>query len=348
VQQISLDPVEDFCALGNRWQALENQSACGFFRSWSFLGCLAEERFAGARLLCVQDAGQDVALALLGAGRGRHWLNETGDEARDAVFIEHNGLLVRRGCEAAIRPALAYAVRVAGPLVLSGVDETTLRAAQQAGWLDLRQTRFAPSVDLTAVEEDFLETVSANARAQIRRSMRLFGADLRLERAESLQQAQTFFAEMVGVHQAAWQRRGRPGAFAAPEMRRFHAALIDRAFAHGEVDLLRVSASARHLGTLYAFVRDGRAMIYQSGFCYSDDRREKPGLVCHALAIAFYDKRGLQVYDFLAGGDRYKTTLAKSGSALHWAVLHPAWSISGALGRSRTMFGKIANAAAAG
>jgi CelD/BcsL family acetyltransferase involved in cellulose biosynthesis len=296
----------------------------------------------------VREGEEDVALALLGGRPRSTGLNETGDSAQDAVFIEHNGLLVRRGYEAALGPALAHAVRMAGPVVLSGVDDATLAAARGAGWLELRQSRFAPRVDLPATGGDFLATLSANSRAQIRRSMRLFGADLRLVRAESLQEAQGFFAEMVDVHQAAWQLRGRPGAFADAGMRRFHAALIDRAFPRGEVDLLRVAAGAHHVGTLYAFVRDGRVMIYQSGFRYGDDKREKPGLVCHALAIGFYAQRGFRVYDFLAGGDRYKTSLAKVGEALHWAVLHRAWTFSGVLGRARTLLRKPTTSAAAG
>jgi len=332
---IGLERVDDFGAVARRWQALESEADCGFFRSWTFLGCLAEARFAGARLLSVREGGQDVALALLGGGRRGGWLNETGDVARDAVFIEHNGLLVRSGCAAVVGPALAHAVRVAGPVVLSGVDDTTLAAARGAGWLELRQTRFAPRVDLLACGEDFLATLSANARAQIRRSMRLFGADLGLARAETLAEAQGFFAEMVEVHQAAWQRRGRPGAFADAGMRRFHAALIERGFPRGEVDLLRVAAGGRHIGTLYAFVRDGRVMSYQSGFCYGDDKREKPGLVCHALAIMHYAAKGYRVYDFLGGGDRYKTSLAQDGEMLHWGVLHRPWTVSGVLGKGR-------------
>ncbi len=171
--------------------------------------------------------------------------------------------------------------------------------------------------------------------------MRLLGADLRLARADSLQQAQGFFAEMVEVHQAAWRLRGRPGAFADARMRRFHAALIDRAFPRGEVDLLRVSAGARHVGTLYAFVRDGRAMMYQSGFCYGDDKREKPGLVCHAVAVSHYAAQGFKVYDLLAGGDRYKTSLAADGETLHWAVLHRPWTAAGLIGKAREKIKRV-------
>jgi CelD/BcsL family acetyltransferase involved in cellulose biosynthesis len=341
VQQIRLEPVGDFEALGRRWEALERDADGGFFRSWVFLGCLAEARFAGVRLLSVTEDGADVALGLLGAGQGRSWLNETGDAVADSVFIEWNGVLVQRGREAVVGRALHHAVRVAGPLVLSGVDGATLAAAAKAGWTDVRATRFAPCVDLSALDGDYLATLSANARGQIRRSMRLFGAEPRLERADSAVAAQEFFAEMVEVHQAAWRARGRPGAFADASVVRFHRALIDRGWPLGQVDLLRVSAGGRHVGSLYAFVRDGRVLSYQSGFCYNADKRLKPGLVCHALAVGFYAERGCHTYDFLAGGDRYKRSLAGGGESLHWAVLHQTWSAGAVVARLRGLAGRI-------
>ncbi len=322
-------------ALGQRWQALEQAAQGGFFRSWTFLGCQAESRFKGARLLSVTAGKHDLALALLGAGNRQSWLNETGNPAADAVFIEHNGMLVRPGHAAAAAGALAHAVRAAGPIVLSGIDAATLDAARQAGWLEVRQTRFAPSIDLTAIGGDFLATLSANTRAQVRRSMRMFGPELRLERAETLSQAQAFFEEMLAAHQTAWTARGKPGAFAEGAVRRFHAELIGRAWPLGQVDVLRIAAGGRHIGTLHMFLHDGRAMNYQSGFHYGSDAREKPGLVSHALAIQHYAQNRYTVYDFLAGDSRYKRSLAHGGENLHWAVLHHGWrgALRATLGR---------------
>lgn len=332
VQRITLEPIGDLTSVGRRWRALEARSDGGFFRGWVFLGCQAEARFAGARLLCVSQDGADVALALIGSGQGRTWLNQTGQSLADSVFIEHNGMLVQRGCEAVVAPALRYAVRQAGALVMSGVDDSTLAAARAAGWLDLKQSRFAPCVDFATLDRPYLQTLSANARAQIRRSMRLYGAGLRLERAATLDAAQGFFVEMVGLHQAAWQRRGRPGAFAEPAMRAFHQALIARAWPVGAADLLRISSGAGTIGVLYNFVSAGRVLSYQSGFGYAGaDNRDKPGLVCHAMAIEHYAGRGALVYDLLAGADRYKTSLGRSGQTLHWAVLSRWPSIHGML-----------------
>jgi CelD/BcsL family acetyltransferase involved in cellulose biosynthesis len=328
VLHFTLTPIEDFAALGQRWQALEHAADGGFFRSWTFLGCQAEIRFAGARLLSATRDGEDVALAILGQGAGRIWLNQTGNPTADSVFIEHNGLLVRAGHDEAIAPALNYARRQAAPLMLWGIDDATLRASQTAGWCILQQTRFAPCIDLAALQTPYPESLSANARSQIRRSMRLYGGTLRLESATTPAQATDWFTEMVGLHQAAWQRRGQPGAFADPAIIEFHTALIARAWPH-QANLLRITAQHKTLGILYNFVSRNRMLAYQSGFAATEDARLKPGLVCHSLAIEHARACGLHSYDLLAGDDRYKTTLAKTGQNLHWAVMHRPWSFKG-------------------
>jgi CelD/BcsL family acetyltransferase involved in cellulose biosynthesis len=333
VLHITLTPIDDFDALGRRWQALEAAADGGFFRSWTFLGCQAETRFAGARLLCATRDGQDVALALIGGGSGKYWLNQTGDAVADSVFIEHNGLLVGRGEESAMAAVLQFGSRHAAPLVLSGIDTAMLERARAAGWCVLQQTRLAPCMQIAGLQKPYLDTLSANARGQIRRSMRLYGEDLALAAASSLEQALSWFEEMVALHQVIWRQRGVKGAFAENAIVDFHRALIARAWPEAAVDLLRVSAGGATIGLLYNFVKDGRVSLYQSGFAYSADARLKPGLVCHSLAIEAYVKRGLRVYDFLGGADRYKKTLSNAGEDLHWATLHKPWSRHGLIAK---------------
>ena len=326
VERITLEPIGDPTVLGQRWRALEAESDGGFFRSWAFLGCDAERRLAGASLL-----------------------SETGVPAMDAVFIEHNGLLVRRGARNPTAAALRHVLR-GKPVMLSGVDDATLLAAKEAGWLVLQQSRFAPCVALHALTAPYLDTLSANARAQIRRSRRAYGFSLRLSRAETVPQALCWFDELVQLHQTSWTRRGKPGAFASGQMRDFHRALIARAWDASAVDLLRVDANGQTVGVLYQFVHDGRILSYQSGFAYNPDRaREKPGLVCHTLAIEHYCARGARFYDLLAGADRYKLTLANGGEFLHWARLHRRFSPRGAAGilktKARTWLDRMARRA---
>jgi CelD/BcsL family acetyltransferase involved in cellulose biosynthesis len=334
---ISFQPVSQLDALGARWRQLEAEADGGFFRGWSYLGTLLPH-FTAPYLLAVTRGGQDVALGLFNRTGGGFCLHETGLAPWDRLHVEHNGLLVRRG-QAAVLPAALAAVAARGPVVLSGIDDAHLAAASAAGDIDLRSRHFAPAVAFSALPdtgEPYLASLSANARAQIRRAMRLYGDALRLEQASTIVQAQAFFDRMVALHQASWQARGQPGAFADEPIRMFHRALIEAGFSSGEVRLLRGRAGDHDLGYLYEFRHGGRALSYQTGFAAEPDARLKPGLVCHVLAIEKARRDGESVYDFLAGAQRYKLTLApRDGQSMHWITLYRPGSLAATTARLR-------------
>jgi CelD/BcsL family acetyltransferase involved in cellulose biosynthesis len=332
--EITFQRVDDGAGLAERWRALEADSAGGFFRGWTYVGTLLRHMQA-PYLLAVRQDGLDVGLGLFNRTAGRlTWrfsLHETGVPAWDRFYVEHNGLLLRQGGEGLLQAALREALRH-GSLILSGVDDLHRQAAMTAGTATIRSSQFAPALDLVTLSgtgRPFLETLSANARAQIRRAMRLYGPDLRLQRATGVAEALGYFHKLVALHQAAWRARGQAGAFAGQPILDFHAALIRAGVPRGEVALLRVSAGARDIGYLYNFQHSGRVLSYQSGLSADPDARLKPGLVCHALAIEQARAEGFILYDLLAGVQRYKLTLApKDGAAVHWAVVHRAGSLA--------------------
>lgn len=340
---VTLRPVGDWNALGKRWRDFEGRAGASFFQSWSWVGCLAEERFDRPVLLEARQDGQTVALALFNLRPGRLHdrllLHETGDPGWDALFIEYNGILIDPAvAEPTLAACLATALRDPLPgsrgllgrrLVLSGIDAAQLAAARAAGTVRGEQVRQAPYVDLAALRrrgEGHLAPLSANTRAQLRRTLRLYQAagPLRVACAETPAAAHAALDALAALHQAAWQRRGKPGAFADPRFGRFHHALIDRLLPRGELELLRVSAGQETVGYLYNFRQHGHVMAYQSGFHYAGAlRHQKPGLTCHHLAIERNLAEGMDVYDFLAGDDRYKRSLATGAAALHWLTLGP-------------------------
>ncbi len=335
---LSLTPVADPERLAARWEALEARAAGSFFQSWIWTFCLAAERFPAALLLSAQIAGQDVALALFnrrGAWPGPEtlWLGESGNAMLDAPFIEHNGPLLARDAPAdLLARCLRMALRAANPpllgrrLVLNGVDDAVLAAARQAGSVALRQSRPAPWVDFAALPPGgYLASLSGNTRHQLRRARKLHAATgpLTLHRAASIAEAHACLDALAVLHQRSWTGRGKPGAFANPAFTRFHRTLIARGWASDAIDLLRIGVGERVIGYLYNFRYRNRALAYQSGFDYAGlTAQHKPGLLCHLLAIEQYHAAGLTGYDFLAGGDRYKMSLANANQTLHW--LHAA------------------------
>jgi CelD/BcsL family acetyltransferase involved in cellulose biosynthesis len=356
---MTLSRPADLDAVGASWEALEAEADASFFQSWRWVGCLAAERFADPVLLDIREQGRLRGLALFNRRTAplspdSLFLNESGIAALDHVFTEHNGPLLARDAGHLLGPCLAACLgasldgrRRGRRLLLGGVDDT-IRAAAAALPALLRPyqpSRVAPWLDLAAMRGtggDYLAGLSANTRYQLRRSDRRYAAAgaITLERAGSIEQAHDMLDRLGVLHQAAWTARGLPGAFANPNFRRFHRELIARAHPRGEIDLLCIAAGGTAIGYLYNFRFRNRIATYQSGFDYAAaDAHQKPGLTCHHRAIAWYLEQGLDAYDFLAGEDRYKSSLANATATLHWLELTPRRSARALLSGLRDRLG---------
>jgi CelD/BcsL family acetyltransferase involved in cellulose biosynthesis len=198
-----------------------------------------------------------------------------------------------------------------------------------------QQERPAPWIDLERVRQaggDLLATLSANARQQLRRSLRSYASrgPIALARAEGEGEALEFLEALMALHGADWQARGKAGAFATPFARRFHAELVRRAAARGEVDLLRIKAGDSTVGFLYNPALGGVVHSYQAGVDRAGaHRHEKPGLTCHLLAANQAASEGYGAYDLMAGAQRYKASLAHDSRNFVWAELAPRTSVQG-------------------
>jgi CelD/BcsL family acetyltransferase involved in cellulose biosynthesis len=347
---VTLSGVADWQALGEQWRDMEARADASFFQSWTWIGCLGPERYSDPVLLQARRDGRAVVLGLFNRRRSwlfyTLWLHESGDPQLDSVFIEYNGLLIDAGLAAeggadaadSLRAACLAEVRssaLPGPplgrrLVLSGIDPAHLRGAAAIATVSRLTARVAPALDLAALRRDgrrHIDVLSANTRAQLRRSLRAYAAlgELAIRRACDSAEAHRFLDGLGRLHQATWQHRGRAGAFANPHFVRFHHALIDRALPRGEVELWQITAGPVEVGYLYNFQHRGRVLAYQSGFDYAvGDHRAKPGLACHHLAIERSLSEGRKCYDFMAGDDRYKRSFSDTERTLYWLTAGPS------------------------
>ena len=334
----ALPPLPD---LEREWRALEAAGHPSFFVSWAWVGSLLAAIPAASRpmLLRGRAPGRTVALALLGkAVTRRHglirarglYLNETGDPRFDAMSIEHNGVLIAAGSEAAILEALlAWFAGMRGEadeLHLSGsllrLPEPML-AAHRLLCSAAAMPSYSVELGLLAAGDGALDPVlSANARHQLRRAIRHFEAQgpLGLSEASTEAEAQRWFGAMKTLHCASWARRGKAHAFTHGFFEPFHRRLIERNFAEGAIQLLEIRAGERTIAYLYNFRHDGRVYAYQSGFADADPR-ERPGVVAHVLAIRHAWRAGLRVYDFMAGHNRLKESFATSCEPMLWQVM---------------------------
>lgn len=328
--EITLAGFPDFGALERDWRELEARAdRFSFFQSWTWLGCLAGERFPDPVLVRAARHGRTLGLALFNRRGATLHLAESGEAERDAIYVEHNGPLIAAEAPPGLAGRMltaAWGLTGARRMVLSGTAPDLAAAAAGVVLSQRRQT--APCADLSEISAsgtDFLESRSRNTRAQIRRSLRHFavlGGPVRLMRPRGPEEARAWLGELIALHAADWNRRGKPGAFAGGFMRRFHDALAPRALARGELDLLRILAGSETLGFLYNFRHRGIVYAYQSGFRrFAEDADARPGFVGHALAIEEARREGVLRYDFLAGDALYKRRLATGEVLLAWTVL---------------------------
>lgn len=336
------EAIPPLAALEHEWRTLEAAGGPSFFTSWQWIGTLLDTvpPTSRPRLLRGCAHGETVALALLGANesrrrhgivrsRGLH-LNETGDARFDSLTIEHNGILSAAGFEAVIwDDLLGWFAGVCGEADELYVGGSQLRLPEgSVEGRGLRRSETALpsySMDLSLLEEsggELYPVLSANARQQLRRALRHFEefGPLHLRQAETQAEALGFFASMKGLHCASWEHRGKPHSFTGAFFEPFHRRLIERSFAEGGIQLLRASAGERIIGYLYNFRLGNRIYAYQSGFD-DGDRRERPGIVTHALAVRHAFQTGARVYDFMAGHNRLKESFATRCEPMLWQVV---------------------------
>jgi CelD/BcsL family acetyltransferase involved in cellulose biosynthesis len=329
-------------ALEREWRALEAVAYPSFFTSWQWIGTLlaAVPPERRPNLLRGVARGETVALALLGAGvaRRRHglvrsralYLNQTGDPRFDSIMIEHNGILAAAGREAAaFDGAIAWftgLAKEADEFYLNGsLAHLSEEAVEGRGLGRSEHALPSYSVELDQLspnDGELYPVLSANARQQLRRAVRHFErwGRLQLTAARTAAEALEFFAALKALHCGSWERRGKTHAFSGGFFEPFHRLLIERSFAEGGAQLLRASAGDRVIGYLYNFRMGDRIYAYQSGFADAD-RRERPGIVTHALAIRHAFVTGARVYDFMAGRNRLKESFATRCEPMMWQVL---------------------------
>lgn len=330
----TIEPVGALDELEQEWRRLEAKAAPSFFLSWHWIGTLLETVPPEARpgLLRGTAEGRTVALAVLGDAeirrhrvvRARRWvLNATGDPRLDCICLEHNGLLaepdigwdalMQSFCAAAEIDEISFP-GIADPPPSPLVEARGLRREQTP------ETSFAVDLAaLTASHGDITAILSANARSQVRRALRKL-EPVSLEAAANEGEALALFRTLKELHIPWWEQRGLPHAFVHPFFERFHERLIERAFAEGAVQLLRVRSGDRTLGVLYNFRRGNHVYAYQSGFV-QPQAHERPGVISHALAIKRAWQEGAEIYDFMAGENRLKRSFGNHTENMSWTVI---------------------------
>lgn len=342
---IHLDKIPPLAELAADWRELETRAAPSFFLTWSWIGnWLASlgEHVQQGWLLSARQQGRLVGLAvvfdapirrrLLPMGRAAY-VNETGVAAFDSLSIEHNGFLLDTRFAAAVQQAMLARVFKANPQwrevhvreAGAGMAEALLQSPGKTfRRAEVRECHFVDLAQVRARDGDYLSLLSAGRRAHIRRCLRAYAAvgPLQLTVAQDVPTALAYLDRLVVLHDQRRSERGGNSGFSGAFCRAFHERLVTDAVPRGEVQLIRVTAGSRELGYLYSFVHQGRVCFYQSGYDYHLlEPKFSPGLVTLVLAIGHNAKAGMGLFDFLAGSQAYKASLATDQAELtSWVV----------------------------
>lgn len=322
------------------WLALTERYPHHFYQSWHWVGTWLQLLPPTADVqcfICTRDNAPVLGFFVGRKNRQKYGLlsvtaahlNEAGIGAIDAITAEQNDFV-------GAAEELDYFLRRTPLLQFMAVSEFNFRFATERLRRTLSQyatdqyltATHIPSayVDLSRIRrsgQSYIETLSKNKRQQIRRSIRKYEANgkLELQAAADGDEAKRMLEHMAALHQETWTGRGRHGSFANSCYTAFHRALIDACFSSGCIFIAKVSSPTAVVGYIYGFIHNKHFLFYQSGLNYANDNKLKPGFVAHYLLINHFAERQLDRYDFLAGDADYKTSLATDTELSYHLVL---------------------------
>ena len=337
----TVSPLTATEGLAQDWRELAASVSHSFFQSWFWVsaliaGCAKDETFIAR----VVDGERLVALGVFNRITERRnkivtvsqlRLHEAGASAASRIESEYTNILAApenlpaawRAIFTALRaPAaprwdevvIANATTEAEAMIVRHTSLSYRRTENPSAYVDLKDLRHSDARTLA----DYLETLGRNTRSQIKRTKRLYAAEgaVSMRRAQSTEEAIEMFDALATLHEEKWRRRGARGLKSEGEYYAFHRRFIAENFHTGAFELLCARAGDAPFGYLYNFL-DKRCVYFNAGgFVTRKDNRFKPGLLMQSLAIADHLQSNREIYDFMAGGDRYKFNLGVKGPAL--------------------------------
>ncbi|MBS1717897.1 MAG: GNAT family N-acetyltransferase [Armatimonadetes bacterium] len=222
-------------------------------------------------------------------------------------------------------------LRFDSPLLPStdeGISKQTIEGMQVAAMPHQTFYRLEGLTDYQA----FQARISANLNRQLAYDMRRLGKEVgevshRIATKETLDQD---FQTLVDLHQARWQARGKPGAFANPSFKQATRQLLEALIPHGEGVLITLRAAGKPIGALLGY-RHGGTFCYLTSGIDESHAKYSPGKALVHLAIKHAIEQGDHTFDFMLGEEAYKQRWGTTGRTTHRLILAKK-NIAGILG----------------
>lgn len=260
-------------------------------------------------------------------------LGTAGEPAADSVCVEYNSLLIQPADQSAFMKALLELLSdhpTWDSLHFDGFDSIELE-----NWdlsfpeISVRKIE-SRYFDLQLIRDEEREVISGfgySTRKNLRKNMKTYG-NLTTEWAETIEQAESIFSDLVTLHQTRWQKEGQPGSYASERFTRFHEALIQKLIPTGQMGLFRVKIDDAVIGCVQVLIDRNRVLCYQGGSAEYQGKLS-PGVITDYLCIEECFQRGFDAYDFLAGNSHHKQKMSTHHSYLTWAqIQRPRWKFT--------------------
>ena len=284
-----------------------------------------------------QNDGSTVGACLIGEP-GWSWkrplrrltINASGEPAEHTLYIEFNSLMCREEwIESAASALTAYVSRRPwDEFELNGFCPGTVYELLKRKLSNLEsEERWQPCyyVDLAGLRKSgvsYTQALGAGHRQYLRRKMRYYSlaGELRLESASSTSQALAMLGELASLNTRRFKSLARRGLWQSARFTAFHRRFVERAFALGKVQLLRLTAGHELVGIVYNLIHENKIYFYQCGYNYTSNKRLSPGVVTLAMSIEHALTLGFDEFDFLAGDASYKEWMSTGSRRLVWAI----------------------------
>jgi len=170
--------------------------------------------------------------------------------------------------------------------------------------------------DLRGGWEGYLQHLSSGTRYKARKIVRdSEKAGMAFDIAQTSDDAERFFDQLVELHRARWTSEGKPGSF-APRHAQFHRALAIALVPKQEVILARLSFEGAPLALLYGHRVGKKFDCYQCGTSLETSAVRSPGTAVSLRLMKYLSEQGVTTYDHLAGSNEFKQNYAKHSRPL--------------------------------
>jgi CelD/BcsL family acetyltransferase involved in cellulose biosynthesis len=316
-----------FLALRDEWNLLGSSAIKTVFLTHAWLSTWLRELAPEAELHVLTAWQEDrlvAALPLFGTaeeGRGRRWaIMGTGtltpnhldiiaapgvlEHAREGFF----GLLLEESANWDMLEFDKLPADSDTPAVIESLF------AQAGLATSCSVSAVCPYCDLPPTYEEYVASRKKHIRKEIRQAHRWIAEDpgaRKLALVDTESAALEAQRSLQRFHQARWQARGYPGAFADPRVVRFHEVIVRASFEAGELRIYALTDGDETVAVSYNFLIGHTMQGYLSSF---DERwaASSPGVLLRTYVMEQSIAEGAARFDFLEGAEHYKAAWCTS------------------------------------